>query len=142
MNELRKRGERATPEDRRRVDDARAKFAIATEGREAIASRLEAAAPLSPKAAAVRKDYLLVCADFARFVMDDTTTFGDDFDEPRGEVIRLTAERENAQKALELHRAALQTFDAEAVQRGNMLVIGGVVLAALLLLGLVARVVF
>ncbi|HRG94945.1 MAG TPA: hypothetical protein PLR99_01780 [Polyangiaceae bacterium] len=141
LNELRKLGERATPEDRRRADDARAKFAIATEGRDAIVSRLETAAPLSPKAAAVRKDYLLVCADFARFVMDDITTFGDDFDEARGEVIRLTAERENAQKALDLHRAALLTFDAEAVQRGNMLVIGGVVLAVLFFVGILARVV-
>ncbi len=141
LNELRKLGERATPEDRRRADDARAKFAIATEGRDAIVSRLEVAAPLSPKAAAVRKEYLLVCADFARFVMDDTATFAEDFDEARGEVIRLTAERENAQKALELHRAALLTFDAEAVQRGNMLVIGGVVLAVLFVAGLLARVV-
>lgn len=140
LNELRKLGERATPEDKRRADDARAKFAMATEGRDAIVSRLEAAAPLSPKAAAVRRDYLLVCTDFARFVMDDITTFGEAFDEARGEVIRLTAERENVQKALELHVAALNTFDAAAVQRGNALMLGGVALVALVVLVLVARV--
>lgn len=141
LHELRKRGERATPEDRRRVDDARAKFAIATEGREAIASRLEAAAPLSPKAAAVRKEFLLVCSDFSRFVMDDMTTFGTDFDEARGEIIRLTSERETAQKDLALHQAALQTFDAAAVQRGNMLVMGAAIAGGLLLVLLILRIV-
>lgn len=142
LGALRRQGDHVTPDVRKRVDDAKEKLVIATEGRDEATRQLDAStATLSPEAQGARKDFVLVCSDFSRFVQDDMITFGPEFDEARGEIIRLTAAVEVADKDLALHLAALRTYDAAAVQRGKSVVMGGVIFVGLLLAAVILRVV-
>jgi hypothetical protein len=118
-----------------RLEEVRHKIAVAREERTALASWQ----PVARSAAAeqARTEYRATCADFGRFVVDDTANFGPEFDAARKETVRLGTARELPKKELAVYEAALSTYDQKAVEQGQKLMILAVVVGVVLA-GLVA----
>ena len=139
LSEQRRAGEEVPPAVRQRVEEAKAKVAMANEARDASAQKIEnaSARAFSPAAKKARQEFQKVATAFALFVIDDTTNFGSDFDGARRDIKRLQAAAKAPQADLILHEAALRMFDEEAVAKGKTVMIGGGVAVAVLLLILV-----
>jgi hypothetical protein len=113
----------------------RHKIAVAREERASLAAWQPTLRSASAEHA--RGDYRTTCADFGRFVVDDTANFGPEFDAARKEIVRLSTAREAPKKELAVYEAALTTYDRVALEQGQKVVILAVVVG-LAVLGLVA----
>jgi serine/threonine-protein kinase len=69
-------------------------------------------------------------AQFARSVVEDTESFGPEFDQGREEVARSVRDAESAQHDLAVHRAALKAYDQRAVTIGYVVVIVAALVAS------------
>jgi serine/threonine-protein kinase len=109
---------------RQKVADAQARLTAARNERTAldewfktnVGSRVGAADH-------ARKGLLQQFAQFARAAVEDTQSFGPEFDQAREEIARTTRDAEAAQHDLAVHRAALNAYDQRAVMTGYIVVI-------------------
>jgi serine/threonine-protein kinase len=62
-------------------------------------------------------------AQFARSVVEDTQSFGPEFDQARDEIARAARDADAAQHDLAVHQAALKAYDQRAVTIGYVVVI-------------------
>jgi len=95
----------------------------------------------NPAAEKARKEYETACADFAQTVIDAPAAFGAAFDELRKRIKPLRANVAAAEKEVVLYEAARDCYDKDSVARGRSVVVGGGVLAAVIVL-IVLRVLF
>jgi hypothetical protein len=118
----------------KKIEEGQGALEVAREERNALeaAFKQKADAP-NPAAEKARKEFRATCADFAQFVIDDPSNFGEEFNGARENIARLRKAAETAERDCDLHEAALSAYDAEAVSRGDTLLYGGIGAAALVL---------
>jgi hypothetical protein len=90
---------------------------------------------LDPRIDRARTEFRAACADFARFILDDTANYGEDFTEARAKVTRLREAAEAAEQRCILQRAATDAYDSGAVALGKAVVIGAIAAAVIVVVG-------
>jgi hypothetical protein len=132
----RQAGDRAPPDVKRLVEEARTKLQAAKDERDAVVAQSSPTSktPGSEKAWGELRD---VAARFSEHVIQDEINFGKDFHALRDEVVRNVRAVESSTREVALYRAALGTHDSAAVAKGQLVVkgaiAGGVLFLVLLL---------
>ncbi len=104
---------------KQRVADALARLTAARNERAALEEWFKNHVGNQASAADAARDNLnQAFAQFARSVVDDTQTFGTEFDPTREELVRLGKQAEAAQHDLAVHQAALSAYDKKTVTTG------------------------
>jgi serine/threonine-protein kinase len=71
---------------------------------------------------AQRKQLRALLADVGRRAVEDTQSFGEEYNEARANIARLVRDADARAHAVQLHEAALKAYDAGAVMRGYVVV--------------------
>ncbi len=135
----RQAGDRASPEVKRVVEEARTKLQAAKDERDAVVAQSSPAGK-TPGSEKAWGELCEVAARFSEHVIQDEINFGKEFHPLRDEVVRNVRGVESARREVALYRAALATHDSAAVTKGQLVVkgaIGGGVAFLILLLVIV-----
>jgi hypothetical protein len=125
----------ATP-DPKKTKELEASLLLLNQERDKVERSMKLPArSLDPNVERARADFRAACADFATFIIDDVSNFGEEFDEARGNVSRLREAAEASEKRYLMHQAALDAFDHGAVSLGKGLVIAAIAAGVLMLVG-------
>jgi eukaryotic-like serine/threonine-protein kinase len=114
---------------KQRVADALARLTAARNERSAMQEWFkEHVGSRASAAEEARKGLNIAFAQFGRAVLDDTETFGSEFDGGRDDIARLVRQADAARHDVAVHTAALTTFDRKGVVTGVVVATVGLIL--------------